>query len=225
MAIKDWPADDRPREKLIERGAATLTDAELLAIFLRVGVTGYSAVDLARIALERFGSLRGLIAASVDEFSSIKGFGEAKYAQLQAAVELARRALSEQLRASPILNAPQTVKDYLRLTLAGEQSEVFLVLYLDAQHKLLATEIPFRGTLTQASVYPREIVKSALARNAAAVVFAHNHPSGNAQPSDADRRLTENLKSALSLVDVRVIDHVVVGDGQAFSFAEAGWLR
>jgi DNA repair protein RadC len=224
MSIKDWPADDRPREKLIEHGASVLSDAELLAIFLRVGVTGLSAVDLARTALDRFGSLNGLINASVEEFSTIKGFGEAKYVQLQAVIELARRALSEKMREQPILHSPGVVKDFLRLSLAREASEVFAVVYLDAQHKLIAFEIPFRGTLTQTSVYPREIVKGALARNAAAVVFAHNHPSGMTRPSDADIRLTEALKRALALVDVMVIDHIVVGRAESFSFAEQGML-
>lgn len=224
MSIKHWPADDRPREKLLERGAAALTDAELLAIFLRVGVAGKSAVDLAREALQRFGSLTGLTQARVEEFSAIKGFGEAKFVQLQAALELARRALSEELKARPVLTKPEAVADFLRLTLARETAEVFLVLYLDAQNRLLACDTPFRGTLTHTSVYPREIVKQALAHNAAGVIFAHNHPSGHAEPSEADLRLTAQLKNALALIDVRVLDHFVVTHAAVTSFATRGLL-
>jgi DNA repair protein RadC len=224
MSIKHWPADDRPREKLIERGASALTDAELLAIFLRVGMTGKSAVDLAREALERFGSLTALTRASVQEFSQIKGFGEAKYVQLQAAVELSRRALSEQLMERPLLGSGEMVADFLRLTLAREVSEVFMVLYLNAQQRLLAHEIAFRGTLTQTSVYPREIVKKALANNAAGVIFAHNHPSGHAQPSASDLRLTDSLKVALATVDVKVHDHFIVADTTVVSFTGLGLL-
>jgi DNA repair protein RadC len=224
MSIKNWPADDRPREKLIERGASALSDAELLAIFLRIGIPGASAVDLAREALQRFGSLTGLTQASAAEFCEIKGFGEAKYVQLQACVELARRALGETLRAESALATPEAMRDFLRLTLSHERSEVFGVLFLDAQHRKLAFEILFRGTLTQASVYPREIVKAALKHNAASVVLAHNHPSGHAEPSAADLRLTESVKQALATVDVQVIDHIIVAKQAAISFVERGLL-
>jgi DNA repair protein RadC len=224
MSIKDWPADDRPREKLIERGAAALTDAELLAIFLRVGMTGKSAVDLAREGLDRFGSLTALTRASMAEFSQIKGFGQAKYVQLQAAVELSRRALLETLSERPLLDHPAAVADYLRLTLAPEASEVFLVLYLNAQNRLLVSEVAFRGTLTQTSVYPREIVKRALANNAAGVMFAHNHPSGNPKPSHADLRLTATLTAALATVEVKVLDHFIVTDACVSSLANLGLL-
>jgi DNA repair protein RadC len=222
MSIKNWPADDRPREKLIERGAAALSDAELLAIFLRIGIPGASAVDLAREALQRFGSLTGLTQASMADFCEIKGFGEAKYVQLQACVELARRALGETLSAESALATPEAMKDFLRLTLANERAEVFGVLFLDAQHRKLAFEILFRGTLSQASVYPREIVKAALKHNAAGVVLAHNHPSGHAEPSVADIRLTEAVKQALATVDVQVIDHIIVAKQTALSFVERG---
>ncbi len=224
MSIKNWPADDRPREKLIERGAAALSDAELLAIFLRTGIPGASAVDLARQALQRFGSLTGLTQASVAEFCEIKGFGEAKYVQLQASVELARRALGERLERAPSLHTPELTKNFLRLTLAHERSEVFGVLFLDAQHHKLAFEILFRGTLAEAAVYPREIVKAALARNAAGVVLAHNHPSGQATASQADIRLTEGIKRALATVDVQVIDHIIITQSGAMSMAEQGLL-
>ena len=222
MSIKDWPADDRPREKLIERGATALSDAELLAIFLRIGIPGASAVDLAREALQRFGSLTGLTQASLAEFCEIKGFGEAKYVQLQACVELARRALGEALAETPTLHTPELVKDFLRLTFAHERAEVFGVLFLDAQHRKLGFEILFRGTLTQAAVYPREIVKAALKHNAAGVVLAHNHPSGNAEPSSQDIRLTASIKQALATVDVQVIDHIIVAKQAVVSLSEKG---
>lgn len=224
MSIKNWPADDRPREKLIERGAAALSDAELLAIFLRIGIPGASAVDLAREALQRFGSLTGLTQASMADFCEIKGFGEAKYVQLQACVELARRALGETLSTESALATPEAMKDFLRLTLANERAEVFGVLFLDAQHRKLAFEILFRGTLSQASVYPREIVKAALKHNAAGVVLAHNHPSGHAEPSQQDIQLTAAIKQALATVDVQVIDHIVVAKQAALSFVERGLL-
>jgi DNA repair protein RadC len=224
MSIKNWPADDRPREKLIERGAAALSDAELLAIFLRIGIPGASAVDLAREALQRFGSLTALTQASMADFCEIKGFGEAKYVQLQACVELARRALGETLSAESALATPEAMKDFLRLTLANERAEVFGVLFLDAQHRKLAFEILFRGTLSQASVYPREIVKAALKHNAAGVVLAHNHPSGHAEPSHQDIQLTAAIKQALATVDVQVIDHIIVAKQEAISFVERGLL-
>jgi DNA repair protein RadC len=218
MSIKDWPADDRPREKLLERGAATLTDAELLAIFLRVGVVGLSAVGLARELLQQFGSMAGVINAPRDQFCTVHGMGEAKYVQLQAAVELARRALASALSERPLLENLDVVKDYLRLSLAHERVEVFVALWLDAANKLIEMQVLFRGTLTRTSVYPREVVRAALAKNAASVILAHNHPSGGTHPSSSDRALTQLLKDALALIDVAVIDHCIVGSsGEAHS--------
>lgn len=225
MSITDWPEDERPRERLLTRGAAVLSDAELLAIFLRVGVRGKSAVDLARELLKRFGSLNRLFSASLDELSAVPGMGPAKYTQLQAVLEMSRRALSEAMKQGDALSTPAAVRDYLRLQLAGLPYEVFYALWLDAQNRLIAAEELFHGTLTQTSVYPREVVKKALAHNAAAVVLAHNHPSGVAEPSSADEFLTRELKQALALVDVRVLDHfIVAGSSQALSFAERGLL-
>ena len=225
MSITDWPEDERPRERLLTRGADVLSDAELLAIFLRVGVRGKSAVDLARELLKRFGSLNRLFSASLDELSAVPGMGPAKYAQLQAVLEMSRRALSEAMKQGNVLSTPAAVRDYLRLQLAGLPYEVFYALWLDAQNRLIAAEELFHGTLTQTSVYPREVVKKALAHNAAAVVLAHNHPSGVAEPSSADEFLTRELKQALALVDVRVLDHfIVAGPSQALSFAERGLL-
>lgn len=224
MAITDWPESERPREKLLAQGAAALSDAELLAIFLRTGVRGMTAVDLARDLMHRFGGLRRLLAASVDEFCASKGLGEAKYVQLQAVMEIARRHLSEQLVRGEPLNSPQAAGAYLQARLRDRDHEVFAVMFLDSQHRVLACEELARGTLDGASVYPREVVKAALRRNAAAVILAHNHPSGVAEPSAADRALTERLKHALALVDVRVLDHLVIGDGAPVSFAERGWL-
>ena len=217
MSIKDWPADDRPREKLLEGGAGVLTDAELLAIFLRVGVVGLSAVGLARELLQRFGSMAAVVAAPRAEFCAVHGMGEAKYVQLQASVELARRALASAMTERPLLDTPQIVKDYLRLSLAHERVEVFVALWLDAQHKLIEMQTLFRGTLSQTSVYPREVVRAALAKNAAAVILAHNHPSGSTNPSQADRSLTRTLKDALALIDVAVLDHCIVGCGESHS--------
>ena len=224
MAITDWPEFERPREKLLQKGAASLSDAELLAIFLRTGVTGKSAVDLARELLTRFGSLTQLFSASKTEFCEVHGMGQAKYAQLQAVLEMSRRALKEELQRGDALNSPRAVRDYLQLLLGGRQQEVFLALFLDTQHRVIASEELFHGTLNQTSVYPREVVKRALALNAAAVIFAHNHPSGVAEPSQSDRLLTDALKQALGLVDVRVLDHFVVAVGQTLSFAEKGLL-
>ena len=225
MAITDWPEDERPRERLLAQGAAALSDAELLALFLRVGVKGQSAVDLARTLIGHFGSLNRLFAASLAEFSAIPGMGPAKYAQLQAVLEMSRRALAEAMKQDSLLNTPDTVRDYLRLHLAGLRHEVFFALWLDAQNRLIAAEELFRGTLTQASVYPREVVKKALAHNAAAVVLAHNHPSGVAEPSAVDGHLTRELKQALALIEVRVLDHfIVAGTSRPLSFAERGLL-
>lgn len=224
MSITDWPAGERPREKLLMRGASSLSDAELLAIFLRTGVTGKSAVDLARELLTRFGSLTQLFAASEKDFCETHGMGQAKYAQLQAVLEMSRRALQEEMQRGDALNSPRAVRDYLQLLLGGRQQEVFLVLFLDTQHRVIASEELFHGTLSQTSVYPREVVKRALAHNAAAVILAHNHPSGVAEPSQADQHLTIALKQALGLVDVRVLDHFVVAGGQTLSFAEKGLI-
>ena len=222
MGINNWPAGERPREKLLQKGAHALSDAELLAIFLRTGVTGKSAVDLARELVSTFGNLTALFAASEKEFCSIHGLGQAKYVQLQAVLEMARRALHEEMKTSDALNSPQAVRDYLQLLLRGREQEVFMVIFLDSQHRVMASEEMFHGTLTQTSVYPREVVKRALHHNAAAVILAHNHPSGVAEPSQSDRLLTDALKQALALVDVRVLDHFIVAGAGCLSFAERG---
>jgi DNA repair protein RadC len=225
MAIPDWPEDERPRERLLRQGATALSDAELLAIFLRVGVRGQSAVDLARTLLGHFGSLTRLFAAGPAEFAAIPGMGDAKYAQLQAVIEMARRALREELAARDLLATPAAVRDWLRLHLGALPREVFVALWLDARNRLIADEVLFTGTLTQTSVYPREVVKRALAHNAAAAILAHNHPSGAAEPSAADELLTRALKEALALVDVRLLDHfIVAGSATPVSFAERGLL-
>jgi len=224
MAITDWPASERPREKLLEQGVETLSDAELLAIFLRVGVTGSSAVDLARELLNTFGSLNGIFAAPLAELTTVNGIGTSKYAQLQAIFEMSRRALNEQMQVKDVLTSPQQVRDYLCLKLGSLTREVFIVLFLDAQNRMLATEEMFSGTLTQTSVYPREVVKRALYHNAASVIFAHNHPSGIAQQSQADEMITTDLKKALALVDVRVLDHFIVAGNSTLSFSERGLL-
>jgi DNA repair protein RadC len=222
MAINHWPEDHRPRERLIRHGAQILSDAELLAVFLRVGVSGKSAVDLGRDMIGHFRSLNGLFAAPLADFTAMHGLGPAKYAQLQAVMELARRALDEELRTGELLSSPQAVKQYLRLLLAQKPYESFTVLFLDVKNRLIAVEELFRGTLTHTSVYPREVVKTALGHNAAGIVLAHNHPSGTPEPSSADRTLTTALKQALALVDVRVLDHFVVAASSVYSFAEHG---
>lgn len=224
MAITDWPASERPREKLLEQGVSALSDAELLAIFLRVGVAGKSAVDLSRDLLSRFGSLNGIFAASLDDLTQVNGIGASKYAQLQAIFEMSRRALNEQMQTKDVLSSPRQVRDYLCLKLGSLPREVFVVLFLDAQNRMIASEEMFSGTLTQTSVYPREVVKRALHYNAASVIFAHNHPSGIAQQSQADELLTTELKQALALVDVRVLDHFIVAGNNTLSFVERGLL-
>ncbi|MFA6178771.1 MAG: DNA repair protein RadC [Candidatus Methylopumilus sp.] len=224
MAITDWPEQERPREKLLQQGVAVLSDSELLAIFLRVGVTGKSAVDLARDLLTTFGSLNGIFSASQQEISQIHGMGTSKFAQLQAIFEMSRRALAEEMQVRDVLSSPKQVRDYLCLKLGALTREVFMVLFLDAQNRVLAQEAMFEGTLTQTSVYPREVVKRALHHNAASVIFAHNHPSGVAQQSRADEMLTTALKQALALVDVRVLDHFIVAGNNTLSFAERGLL-
>ncbi len=224
MAITDWPAAERPREKLIELGAEALSDAELLAIFLRVGVTGKSAVDLARDLLTQFGSLNGIFAATEHELSQVHGIGSSKYVQLQAIFEMSRRALSEQLQQRDVFKSPQAVRDYLVLKLGSLTKEVFLVLFLDTQNRLVASEEMFSGSLKETSVYPREVLKRALHHNAASVIFAHNHPSGIAKQSQADELITKQLKQALALVDVRVLDHFIVAGNNTLSFSERGLL-
>jgi len=224
MAIRDWPEGERPREKLLQRGADALSDAELLAIFLRTGCAGVSAVDLARQLLGRFGGLHGLCSASESEFCAVRGMGQAKYVQFQAVMELARRRLAESLERGEGFHSPQDVRHYLRLHLSHLGQEVFLVLFLDTRHRLLAREELFRGTIDGAAVYPREVVKRALHHNAAAVILAHNHPSGIAEPSQADVRITEQLRSALALVDVRLLDHLVIGAGEPVSLADRGLI-
>jgi DNA repair protein RadC len=221
MAISDWPLGERPRERLLAQGAAALSDAELLAVVLRTGIRGKSAVELGRELLERFTGVAGIFAA---DLTGVKGLGPAKRAQFEAAMELARRSLKDDMRSASALTSPGTVRDYLRLAIAEREHEVFVCLWLDAQHRVIACEELFRGTLTQTSVYPREIVKAGLRANAAAVIFAHNHPSGAAQPSQADELLTRNLKDALSLVDIKVLDHFIVAGHQTLSFAERGLL-
>lgn len=224
MPITDWPMNERPREKLLTRGASTLSDAELLAIFLRTGCAGKSAVDLARELLQTFGGLRPLMEASQANFCKGLGLGNAKFAQLQAVLEMSRRHLSASLSAGDALTSPDLVRQYLISQLRHLQQEVFAVLFLDNQNRLLRYEALFYGTIDSASVYPREVVKKALGYNAAAVILAHNHPSGVSEPSQADRHITKRLQQALELVGVRVLDHMIVGEGEVSSFAERGLL-
>jgi DNA repair protein RadC len=224
MGINQWPAHERPRERLISEGAQALSNAELLALFLRTGVKGKSAVELARDTVGHFGSLQGLFGASLKDFSAVHGLGAAKFAQLQAVMELARRAIGEQLASGQALNSPQAVKEYLRLTLSNKSHESFYVLFLDVKNRLIDAKEMFRGTLTHTSVYPREVVKEALTRNAASVMLAHNHPSGTPEPSESDLLLTRALVQALALVDVRILDHFVVAGCMVHSFAEHGQL-
>jgi DNA repair protein RadC len=222
--MKDTPVALRPREKLLAQGPAALADAELLALLLRTGIQGTGVLQMATQVLSKFGGLGGLLRAEGEALKAVKGIGPAKRAELQAVLELARRALSMELSQRPVFESPQSVRDFLKLQLGELGHEVFAVLFLDAQHRLIAYEPMFRGTLTQTSVYPREVLKRALALNAAAVILAHNHPSGVAEPSRADEFLTQSLKSALAMVDVRVLDHMVIGRGPVVSFAERGLL-
>jgi len=224
MAITDWPAEERPREKLLQRGAAALSDAELVAIFLRTGVTGMSAVDLARQVLQDLGGLRQLLQADQTQFCSVHGLGQAKFVQLQASLEMARRHMEQTLERGDALTNPDAVRHYLSMRLRDHHQEVFACLFLDNKHRIIAFEELFYGTIDGATVHPREVVKRALAHNAAALILAHNHPSGVAEPSRADQAITGRLSDALALVDVRVLDHIVVGDGPAVSLAERGLM-
>ena len=224
MAITDWPAAERPREKLLDKGPQALSDAELLAIFLRTGLRGKSAVDLARDLLTQFGGLKQLFSADRASFCAFPGMGDAKYAQLQAAIEMSRRYLESRMRRDAVLDSPAATRDYLSARLGHQRREIFACLLLDNRHRVIHYSELFQGTIDGASVHPREVVREALAHNAAAVIFAHNHPSGVAEPSAADRRITSRLKDALALVDIRVLDHLVIGDGEAVSLAERGWV-
>lgn len=224
MAITDWPKDERPREKLVNHGAASLTDAELLAIFLRTGTRGRTALDLAISLLNRFGGLRPLFAASEQEFSQTPGLGRAKYAQLQAIKEIAHRHQHERIARQEVLSNPNETRCYLQLRLEHYPYEVFACLFLDNRHRIICYRELFRGTIDGASVYPREVIRYVMKYNAAAVIFAHNHPSGVAEPSQADRTITRRLKEALDYLDVRVLDHVIVGHQETVSLAERGLL-
>ncbi|MGD8589429.1 MAG: DNA repair protein RadC [Chromatiales bacterium] len=224
MPITDWPAPERPREKLLQRGANALSDAELLAIFLRTGVTGKTAVDLARELLQEYGGLRQLLCAEQSRFCRSCGLGTAKYAQLQAVLEMGRRYLHEGLQQSQALSSPADSRRFLQAKLRHYPYEVFSCLFLDNRHRIIVFEELFRGTIDGASVHPREVVKRALEHNAAALILAHNHPSGAGEPSEADRRITQRLREALALVDIRVLDHFVIGDGEPVSLAESGLL-
>ena len=224
MSIRLWPEQERPREKLLQSGPGALSDAELLAIFLRTGVKGCSAVELARRLLGEFGGLRQLLEANQDEFTSHIGLGPAKYAQLQAVLEMGRRHLEATIKRQSALESPEAVRNFLKAQLRHEPHEVFACLFLDTKHRVLAFEPLFYGTIDGASVYPRQVVKRALAHNVAALILSHNHPSGIAEPSQADRMLTERLKEALALIDVRILDHFIVGDGEPLSMVEYGWM-
>ncbi|MBI3229209.1 MAG: DNA repair protein RadC [Burkholderiales bacterium] len=224
MSIQDWPEDQRPRERLIKNGAQTLSDPELLAIFLRTGLPGKNAIELGRELIQHYGSVAQLFASNFERFSKLHGMGPAKYAQLQAAFELSRRALLNDLSEGVMLNSPHIVKQYLQLELAQQSAEVFVCLFLDTQHRLICSKQLFSGTLRHANVYPREVVRAALDHNAAAIIFAHNHPCGSAEPSESDFSITRLLKSALDLIDVIVVDHIVVSRQSTHSFAEHGQL-
>jgi DNA repair protein RadC len=224
MPITDWPLLERPREKLLQKGPEALSDAELLAIFLRTGVKGKSAVDLARELVSGFGGLRQLLESDKASFCSFHGLGEAKYVQLQAVLEMARRHLFETIARNDALSNPVETRNYLTARLRSHEHEVFACLFLDNRHRVISFDELFQGTIDGAAVHPREVVKQAMRHNAAAVIFAHNHPSGVAEPSQVDISLTKRLKEALALVDVRVLDHFVIGDGQSVSFAESGLL-
>ncbi|MCV4285267.1 RadC family protein [Pseudomonas capsici] len=222
MSIRNWPASERPRERLLESGAHSLSDAELLAIFLRTGVAGKSAVDLARYLLNQFGSLRALLESDLSRFSSHLGLGPAKFAQLQAVMEMSRRHMAETLRRDSILESPMQVRRYLKAILRQEPHEVFGCLFLDSKNRVLTFEILFHGTINAAYVHPRQVVKRAMVHNAASLILCHNHPSGVTDPSHSDIELTKRLKQALALIDVRVLDHVIIGDAEPLSMVELG---
>lgn len=224
MRITDWPEQERPRERLLSRGPGELSDAELLAVLLRTGSRGLTAVDLSRRLLKRFGGLRALLTASEQAFCQAPGLGRAKYAQLQAVLEMGRRHLAEPMTRGEAFTSPASTRAFLAARLRDRRSEVFCCLFLDTRHRMIAFDEMFQGTVDGASVHPREVVRRAMDHNAAAVILAHNHPSGVSEPSRADRAITRRLRDALALVDVRVLDHFVVGDGEAASFAERGWL-
>jgi DNA repair protein RadC len=224
MLLKDLPLDARPREKLLARGAGALSDAELLALLLRTGLPGKNALQMGQELVDTFGGVAGLLHTPAEALKKIKGLGPAKRAEIVAVLELARRALTSQLQEKTMFSSPQAIRDYLQLQLGSRDHEIFAVLFLDTQHRLIVLEEMFRGTLTQTSVYPREVVVRALALNAASVVLAHNHPSGSAQASRADEAITQTLKAALALVDVRVLDHFIVTARQAVSMAELGLM-
>jgi len=223
MAIKDWPVEQRPREKLLLNGSAALSDAELLAIFLRTGTRGCSAVDMAHSLVKHFGGLRELLKADEQAFCAYPGLGTAKYAQLQAVMEMARRYLFESMQRGHALTSPEDTRQYLSECLRDYQHEVFAALFMDQRHRVICFEELFTGTIDGASVYPREVVKKALQHNAAAIIFAHNHPSGIAEPSSADKHITKRLQDALALMDIKVLDHFIVGD-EVISFAERGLI-
>ncbi|SPO52399.1 protein associated with replication fork, possible DNA repair protein [Pseudomonas sp. JV551A1] len=224
MNIREWPAEERPREKLLQRGAGSLTDAELLAVFLGSGVRGRNVVELARGLLVKFGGLRQLLEADREAFVGELGLGPVRYSQLQALLEIGRRHLATSIERESAMDSPATVRRYLKAMLRHEVSEVFGCLFLDTKHRPLAFEILFRGTIDRASVYPREVVRRALLHNAAALILCHNHPSGNSEPSQDDVHLTLSLKRGLALIDVRVLDHIIIGDGEPLSMVEHGWV-
>lgn len=224
MQLTVLPKHARPREKLLTHGPGVLTDAELLAIFLRTGISGMNAIELADSLLEKNHSLHNLFNASLVDFTSIKGLGKAKYVQLQAVLELSKRYLKEQCYRETVFHTPNAVTDYLVMQLRGLDQEVFLVLYLDSQNRLITDEILFKGTINCASIYPREVIKAALKHRAASVIFAHNHPSGVAEPSQADKLMTQKLQKALALVDIQVLDHLIVAADQCVSFAQKGLI-
>lgn len=224
MAISDWPTFERPREKLLSQGVSSLSDAELLAIFLRTGVAGKTAVDLARNLINQYGTLRGIFSASFKDFCLNQGLGPAKYTQLQALLELSRRYFKETMQRGNALTNPSHTKDYLISRLRDQTREIFVCLFLDIRNRVIAYEELFQGTIHSASVYPREVVKRALYHNAAALIVAHNHPSGVAEPSKADQWITQQLVAALRLIEIRLLDHFVIGENEVISFAEMGWL-
>ncbi|MFJ7791418.1 RadC family protein [Pseudomonas sp. NY15349] len=224
MNIREWPAEERPREKLLQRGVGSLTDTELLAVFLGSGVRGRNVVELARGLLVKFGGLRQLLEADREAFVGELGLGPVRYSQLQALLEIGRRHLATSIERESAMDSPGTVRRYLKAMLRHEVSEVFGCLFLDTKHRPLAFEILFRGTIDRASVYPREVVRRALLHNAAALILCHNHPSGNSEPSQDDVHLTLSLKRGLALIDVRVLDHIIIGDGEPLSMVEHGWI-